>query len=458
MNLLKKLSALSGLGLALTFPVLAPADSLTSTNAVMRWATQDYLLGDWAGARSRLSQHGVDLELFYIGSVPDTLAGGLHTGAVYQGLGLATLDLNSEKLLGYDGGKLHVSGIWLHGHENFSAQFPGDYNRVNLVDLDHTLRLGELSYQQKFLHDQFVVKFGELSIDSDFLVPEYYTCPGQFSLLNQTFFYPSLPFNVFDPPGFPATGHGLSTMPLAAPGAVVRWTPSENLYAQAGIYSGSPDRSPSGTRFSLGQRDGALNYFEIGWRHNPGTNHPGLAGTYKLGAYYHTSDFADSYDGVFYAAGIAPDTRQHQGNYAAYLLAEQQLYLANGKADPAQRGLVGFLRLLAAPSDRNLTQLEVDGGLVYRGLIPTRDWDTLALAGSYLEFSDDIRRAQKDINAFVPESFTPLDYEGVIELSYKIQATAWWTIQPSVQHVLHPSGSSATPNATVFILQSTLRF
>ncbi len=458
MNLLKPLSLLTILWLALVAPASAPAESQTSTNAFTRWATQDYLLGDWGGARSRLARHGVDLEFFYAGSVPDNLSGGRRTGAIYQGLGLATLDLDSQKLLDYAGGKFHVSGLWLHGREGFSANFPGDYNRVNLLDLDHTFRLGELWYQQKFFADQLAIKLGELAIDSDFLVPEYYTCAGQFSLLNQTFFYPSLPFNVFDPPGFPATGHGLSTMPLATPGAVIRWSPTENFYAQAGIYSGTPDRTDSGTRFSVSQQDGLLNYFEIAWRHNPGTNNPGLGGTYKLGAYYHTSDFTDLYDGVFYAAGINPAPRQHQGNCAAYLLAEQQLYLKNGKADPALQGLVGFFRLLAAPSDRNLTQLEVDGGLVYRGLIPTRPWDSLALAGSYLEFSDDLRRAQEDINSFAPGSFTPLDYEGVIELSYKIQATAWWTIQPSVQHVFHPSGSSATPDATVFILQTTLRF
>ncbi len=48
---------------------------------------------------------------------------------------------------------------------------------------------------------------------------------------------------------------------------------------------------------------------------------------------------------------------------------------------------------IGAPADRNLAQLQVDGGLVYRGLIPTRDWDTLAFAVSHLGISDDIRHA-----------------------------------------------------------------
>lgn len=444
--------------LALWSPATARPDDQTSTNALTRWATQDYLLGDWGGLRRDLARRGAMFEFFYIGSEPDNLAGGLNTGAIYQGLALATLDLDSQKLLGYEGGKLHVSGLWLHGQEGFSANYSGDYNRVNLLDFPNGLRMGELWYSQQLLENRLSVKLGELSVDSDFIVPEYYACPGQFTLLNQTFFYPSLPFNVFDPPGFPPTGHGLATMPNAAPGAVIRWSPTENFYTAAAIYSGAPDQSETGTRFSVSQQAGALNYLELGWRHNPGTNNPSLGGTYKLGAYYHTGDFTDAYDGVFHAAGLNPTPGQHQGNYGAYLLAEQQLYLQNGKADPAQPGLTAFARLLGAPADRNLTQLEVDGGLVYRGLIPTRNWDTLAVAASYLEFSQDMRRAQQAINLLAPGSFAPVDYEGVIELSYKVQATAWWTIQPSVQHVFHPSGSSAIPGATAFILQTTLRF
>lgn len=429
-----------------------------TNSAFTRWAMQDYMLGDWGGMRSQLSRQGVDLEFIYAGSLPYNFDGGRRTGAIYQGAIFGMLDLDSEKLLGYEGGKLHVTGLWLHGNKLFSADYSGDFNRVNLLDLDNTTRLGELWYQQKFFGEKLAVKFGELAIDSDFIVPEYYSSFCQFTLLNQTFFYPSLPYNVFDTPGFPATSHGLATTPLATPGAVVRWNPSEKIYFQAGVYSGSPDRSESGTRFRLSRSDGALNYFEIGYRHNPGTNNPGLGGTYKLGAYYHTSSYADAYEGVFYAAGIAPAPRRHDGNYGLYLLAEQQLSLENGKADPAQQGLTGFFRVLGAPSDRNLMQLEIDGGLVYRGLIPTRDWDTLALAGSYLRFSDDIRAAQRDINSFAPGSFTPVDYEGVIELSYKIQATAWWTVQGSLQHVFHPGGSAAIPDANVFILQTTLRF
>jgi porin len=44
-----------------------------------------------------------------------------------------------------------------------------------------------------------------------------------------------------------------------------------------------------------------------------------------------------------------------------------------------------FLRFEGAPADRNLADFGVDGGLVYKGLIPSRDWDKRwRYAGSYM--------------------------------------------------------------------------
>lgn len=440
-----------------TAPIACAADTNTPSRFT-QWATQDYLFGDWGGRRNQLSQHGADFEFFYVGSLPDNLAGGVQPGAAYQGALVALLNLDSEKLLGYPGGTLHVSSLWLHGQKPFSARYSGDYNRVNLLDFDNAFRLWELSYQQKFAGDALSIKVGELAVDSDFIVPDYYNCFGQFTLLNQTWMFPSLAYNVFAPPGFPATPHGLATTPLATPGTVLNWTPARSVYLQAGVYSGAPDQTYSGTRFNLAQSDGALGYLEAAWRRHAGTNDPAPGTTLKLGGYLHTGEFTDTHDGVFYAAGLAPQPGRHHGNYGGYLMAEQQLYLAAGKADPAQAGLVGFGRLLAAPPDRNLTELEVDGGFVYRGLLPTRRWDSLALAASYLEFSRDIRHAEQALNALAPGSVAPVDYETVVELSYKAQLTAWWTLQPSLQHVFHPGGSPALRDATAFILQTTLRF
>jgi porin len=50
------------------------------------------------------------------------------------------------------------------------------------------------------------------------------------------------------------------------------------------------------------------------------------------------------------------------------------------------------------------------------------------------------------------------DYEAVIEVSYRAQLTAWWTLQPDFQYVMHPGGNREFDDAFVFSLFTTLRF
>src|SRR5690349_16020170 len=75
--------ALSGLPVqaaepdASAIPATTAATPPAAESKLMRFLTQDYLLGDWGGKRTELSKHGVDFEFFYIGSVPSNVAGGL---------------------------------------------------------------------------------------------------------------------------------------------------------------------------------------------------------------------------------------------------------------------------------------------------------------------------------------------------------------------------------------------
>lgn len=462
---------LSCAGLLLTALAFAPnfvrAEEPAEKSAFMKFAEQDYLLGTWGGLRTDLSKHGVDFEFFYLGSVPRNVEGGIKVGSVYQGALLMSLDLNSDKLAGYHGGNFHVSSVWLHGRDHFSDEHIGDLNKVNLVDFPNSFRLWEMYYSQKLFSDKVTAKAGLMSVDRDFILPEFYNSLASINFVNQTFFYPTLAFDIYDIPGFPPGKHALPSTPYASPGVLLRVDPNEKFYAQAAVYDGNPDRSYRGTEFRLGGDEGALAYFEAGYKLNAGTNTPGLPGSYKLGAYYHTDKFFDVYQGALYAVANAfgaPSVfpRAHSGNYGGYFLAEQYLWMEKGKDDPAKQGVMGFFRLAGAPPDRNLAQFGVDGGVVFKGLIPTRNWDTLGIAASYLEISDDISRAVRDVNKGFGTKFRQPDYEGVVEISYKAQLTAWWTVQPSVQWVLHPGGltdlAHQNSDAVAFIVQTTLRF
>ena len=72
--------------------------------------------------------------------------------------------------------------------------------------------------------------------------------------------------------------------------------------------------------------------------------------------------------------------------------------------------------------------------------------------------SDDIAKAQQLVNTVAPGTFSPVDYEGLLEITYKAQIAAWWTLQPSVQWVIHPGGSQADRDAWAVVLMTTIRF
>jgi len=428
-----------------------------SKSPMMEFLTRDYLFGDWGGQRTWLSERGVDFEFFYLGAVPWNLSGGIKEGAEYQGGLLMTLDLNSEKLVGYEGGQFHAGSLWLHSGDDFSQNYVGDLNMVSLLDFPDSFRLWELWYEHKFLEGKVSLKLGQLAIDRDFIVPEYYNSIAAINFFNQTFFYPTMAFNVYDIRGFPEGHHALASTPYGAPGVRLRVDPVEQVYVQGGIYDGNPDRSRSGTRINLNEDEGALAYFEMGYSLNKGKGASGLPGNYKAGGYYHTDDFYDN-ESVFNAFLGLEAPRTHSGNYGLYLLVDQMLFREVEKDDPAQQGVAGFFRVGWAPEDRNLASLGIDGGLVYKGLIPTRDYDTFGVAASYLEISEDISRGQRLINSFLPGTFAVADYEFVVEASYRAQLTAWWTVQPDIQWVKHPGGSSQLSDAVVFSVITSLRF
>src|SRR5687768_12305034 len=96
-------------------------------SALVRYFSQDYMLGDWGGRRTALREAGVDLEFFYFGSVPTNLSGGIDEGSVYQHAFLFTLDLDTEKLGWWNNGKFHLSAVWLEG-DPFSTTYVGDFN------------------------------------------------------------------------------------------------------------------------------------------------------------------------------------------------------------------------------------------------------------------------------------------------------------------------------------------
>ncbi|MEI6377819.1 MAG: carbohydrate porin, partial [bacterium] len=105
------------------------------------------------------------------------------------------------------------------------------------------------------------------------------------------------------------------------------------------------------------------------------------------------------------------------------------------------QGLSSFFRVGFSPQAEAPVSLYSDAGLVYTGLIPTRDKDRLGLAFGYAQVG-----SQQVQNA--SETGYRATYEAVGEISYALRFRSF-SIQPDIQYIIHPGGTHEYSNALV---------
>ena len=137
-------------------------------------------------------------------------------------------------------------------------------------------------------------------------------------------------------------------------------------------------------------------------------------GAYKLGGWYQNGTF----DG-------------RRGNRGLYAIVDRTLW----RAGQGGRELSGFVRVGAAPSDRNLVKSDIDAGLSYKGPFSGRPEDTLALGVAHAELANGA--------------------ESVIELTYVAPMTPRLSLQPDLQYVAQRGAD--IPNAWIVGLRASVR-
>ncbi|HYA73097.1 MAG TPA: carbohydrate porin [Roseiarcus sp.] len=405
------------------------------------------LLGDMGGLRSALSKYGMTLSVIENSELFGNVSGGLRQGLEYNGLTTATLQMDTQRAFGLNGGLFNASGLQIHGG-NLSASNLDTLQTASGIEADRATRLWELWYQQKF-GDAFDVKIGQQSLDQEFMVSQN---AGYF--INTMFGWPMLPSA--DMPG------GGPAYPLSALGVRARAHVTDNVTLLAGVYNGSPAPSnvgdpqkqdPYGLSFPL--NGGVLAIAELqfvfpgpGALVQAGQSEP-LALTYKIGAWYDSESFADlriDNAGLSLAnpasAGIPAS---HRGDYAIYAVADQMIWRSPGEAD---RNVNAFIRPMFTPlQDRNLIAFSLSAGLTMHEPFFGRDDDTAGVGVNFAQVSRSATGFDQDAALYSPGVFSPVRHnETVLEATYQYQVMPWWQIQPDVQYVLNPGAGIANPD------------
>jgi porin len=427
-----------------------------STSIASNWWGGNAFTGNWGGVRDQTAEKGLSLHVEYTGDVWGNVSGGLNTGSAYLHLFQFGLDWNPEPLIpAWRGGLFRASGIYPYANRSLTGDLIGDLNGADNIEAPSRVRLYEFWYLQDLWQQRLQLQVGNLLIDEEFAYNNLADV-----LINSGFGWSQ--FTAAN------TGTVVPAYPFAALGLRLEWRPSSTIYLQGGVYDGDAldnaaaeiNDNPHGLGFELDGDQGLFAIAEFGYQLNQGEGDEGLPGAYKIGGFYHSAESDDLYyddnGDSWVVSGLDPMT--HSGSMMFYVAAEQRVWV-EPKVDDRDEGLGVFFRLGVGPDDRNPIPLVLDGGVTYRGLLPGREKDTVALGAIYAELSDNLRRQERDDRDFNGASIPAVsDYELVLELTYQAELTFWWYLQPDLQCILHPGGSSANSTAWVVGLRTGIVF
>jgi porin len=314
-----------------------------------------------------------------------------------------------EKLIGWKGGSFNASAFLAYG-ENASAEFIGDFNGASNIFTDTDFNAFHLFVSQRLAEDMFFIKAGQIAVDDDFMSSE---TAGHF--LN----------SAFGPLPTESGNTGTPIFPLAAPGALIRFTPNETVSFQAGLYAGDAgpvQSSNHGFEWRTGGSGGWATFAEGSFSY--------ARGTAKIGGFYHGSAFEDFRDG---------STRE--GLSAFYGIVDHHF----SEPSTSATGLSVFARASLTPQEEIATVHQYyDAGITFKNLF--RPYDTLGFAASHTVFGDAFGIANPELSSS----------ETVLELTYQLPLTTSWSIQPDIQYILDPLESR--DNALVIGLRTELLF
>jgi porin len=412
---------------------------------------QQNLLSDIGGLRGIFAAHGITLNATDVEEVLGNVSGGIKTGFTYDALTTVTLQVDTGKAFGLQGGLFNLSVLQIRGR-NLSPYYLGDLQTASGIEAQPTTRLWELWYQQSFADGAYDLKLGQQSIDQEFMASQ-----GAALFVNTMMGWPLIPSSDLYAGG-PA-------YPLSSLGVRLRAQPG-HFTLLGGVFDDNPPGGPFnddsqlrgttrwGGNFSL--RTGALIIGEVQYALNqpaqgemvqPGAAEPGMPGTYKLGFWYDTAGFPSpryGTDGLSLADPASngiPKTLH--GNYSFYAVADQTVWQ---QSDGGPSALAVFARIMGAPGDRNLIDFSLNAGVTLKAPLPGRDNDTAGIGVGVGHVASAASGLVQDSNYFNATNNTVPGAETMIELTYQAQIAPWLTIQPDMQYVIRPGGGVADPN------------
>ena len=132
-----------------------------------------------------------------------------------------------------------------------------------------------------------------------------------------------------------------------------------------------------------------------------------------------------------------------------------------------KKGIGGFARIAASPSDRNLMNFYAEAGINFMGIWKQRPDDTFGCAAAFSQLSPSISALDRDTAYFTGKALPVRTYELALEVAYQAQIGPSWIVQPDFQYIFRPGGGvidpvnhalGRIPDAAVFGLRTSISF
>ncbi|WFB35484.1 carbohydrate porin [Kiritimatiellota bacterium B12222] len=367
------------------------------------WTERDQLTGDWGGSRTKLEDSGVTPFLYYDGIAGAAVSGGLSTGNAYTGQVYAGIDLDFDKMLGWEGTIMKISMVNRHG-DSVSSDVGGIFDPMTIyggADGQTTI-LYQIWIEKRF-NDQWALKFGRDSQDSDFANDDLY----RYSL--STAINGPIRAMMLD-------RIQIVSFPLGVWSARLKYNINEEHQLQFGAYQVNDhiwDMIP-GTDFDIDDDDGVTYMLQYDWtpqiNDRPARLFVGLAESF-----YNTTTFdGEGADNIY----------RVYGHFDFEVIENLTLFTFGAYTDQ---------------DDLAQMPLQISAGANWKGLIPGREDDRTIAFFTYGGLSD-------EWGASMGEN---VDAEIVYELGHRFQVIPAFYIQPSVQYIQDPGGTGDIPDAVV---------
>ena len=391
----------------------------------------EHLFGDWDGLRTKLEAAGITPRLIEVTDIAGNPIGGRSQGITEASSIELSLFLDLRRIMGLEGGSIFISSSERWG-STLSKTDVGNVFSTQQIWGFQTIRLIDFSYQQKLFDDRIELRLGRFAGMDDFLVSPY-----NFGLMSNAF--------CGNPFGILLDTQGMSAY-YGTWAALVKVKPTERSYIQTGVYNGDPDVRANrhhGVDFSMNGPPFVIT--EAGYQVNGLPGDSPFLGNYKVGFWYD--------DAVFTNFSTGARTR---GSWGFYGLFDQVLVPFGEPGSNRGFGIFGSVTVAPDPEIEQLP-LFVTAGFSARGMCDARPRDALTFGVASGSFSDDLRRAQQ--KGLVPGPRGGQDNETVVELTYRfdIRRGAIF-IQPDLQYIIQPGGTSRVDNALVLGAQLGFNF